>query len=140
MNESVLIDTGPLVSYLVRAAQYHEWAVEQWKRLTPPLYTCEAVLAEAAHLLRRENQSAEAVLELLELGVLKLAFSIEDEVASLKYLIHKYRDVPMSMADACLVRMSEKRDRCFIMTTDGDFRTYRRNSRQAIPLLMPPGD
>ncbi len=107
MTESVLIDTGPLVSYLIGTAQHHQWAVEQ--------------------------------LELVELGVLKIEFAVQQEVLALKQLARRYRDVPMSIADACLVRMSEIRQSCVLMTTDSDFHIYRRNGRQIIPVLMPGG-
>jgi predicted nucleic acid-binding protein len=140
MSETVLIDTGPLVSYLVRGSEHHEWTVEQWKRLAPPLRTCEPVLTEAEHLLRRENKSAAALLELVEAGVLAVTFAIADELPSLKQFLHRYRNVPMSLADACLVRMSEIRDRCVVMTADSRFRIYRRHGRQTIPVLMPPLD
>src|SRR5207237_1103023 len=128
------------VSYLVSAAQHHDWAVEQWKRLAPPLHTCEAVLAEAGHLLARENKNADQIIEFLELGVLKVDFAVQEEATAVKYLIRRYHEVPMSVADACLVRMTETHPRCVLVTTDSDFRIYRRNGRQVIPVLMPDAD
>ena len=133
----MLIDTGPLVAYLVSDSEHHAWAVAQWERMEPPLYTCEAVLAEADHLLRRDNRNTEALRELSELGVLEVSLRLGNEVPSLKQLIRRYRSVPMSLADACLVRLSEFRDACRVMTLDSDFKIYRRHARQIIPLLMP---
>lgn len=137
MRERVLVDTGPLVSFLVRTAEHHDWACEQWQRYAPPLLTCEPVLAEAAHLLRREQQDIEPLLELVELGILEVSFCIKQELPALKQLLRRYRNLPMSLADACLVRLSELSGQCVVMTIDSDFQIYRRFSRQQIPVLMP---
>ncbi len=77
------------------------------------------------------------MLELIELGVLEVTFSLAAEARPLNELLRRYRSVPMSLADACLVRLSEIHERCFVMTIDGDFRIYRRYGRRAIPVLMP---
>ena len=106
--------------------------------MVAPLHTCEAVLTEAEHLLRRESQPATALMELIETGALAVTFSVADGIPELKQFLRRYSDWPMSLADACLVRMSEARDRCRIMTTDSHFRIYRRHGRKVIPLLMPP--
>jgi predicted nucleic acid-binding protein len=137
VSQTILIDTGPLVSYLVRAAEHHQWAVEQWSLFAPPMITCEAVLAEAAHLLRREHQSAESLLDLLAMGVLEVDFAVQREIPSLKQLLRKYSNLPISLADACLVRMSEFSEGSAVLTIDSHFRVYRRHGRQAIPVIMP---
>ena len=136
-GDIVLVDAGPLVSWMIGDDQHHRWATEQVELLRPPLLTCEAVLSEASHILEREGEDAVAVLDVVQHGVVEIAFSLEDNLAEVKALMRRYRDVPMSLADACLVRMSELHRRCRIMTTDGDFRLYRRNARQVIPLLAP---
>jgi rRNA-processing protein FCF1 len=88
----VLVDTGPIVDYLNGRDRHHQWAVEQFRRLRPPLLTCEGVLSEA------------------------------------------------DLADACLVRMSEQHAECSVLTVDSQFRDiFRRNGRQVIPTLLPPG-
>lgn len=137
LRERVLLDTGPLVSFLVGTAEHHQWACDHWKRFKPPLYTCESVLAETAHLLRREHYEPEPLLELLELGMLEVTFFIKDDLPALKQLLRRYSNLRMSLADACLVRMSEIAGRCVIMTLDSDFQVYRRFGRQHIPVLMP---
>jgi hypothetical protein len=65
-------------------------------------------------------------------------FQASSHVRSLAALIAKYSNVPMSLADACLVRMTELHEDSVVMTLDGDFLIYRRHGRQAIPVLMPP--
>lgn len=102
MSEVVIAGTGPLVAFLVRQAQHHRWACEVMASLRPPLLTCEPVLAEAAHLLRRHGCETDPLLALLERGVLNVAFSVETELAPLRQLMRRYRDQPMSLADACL--------------------------------------
>ena len=105
----------------------------------PPIFTCEAVLSETQLLVRERGGNPLAVLEMVQRGMLNVAFELEDEVERLLELQRAYADVPMSLADACLVRMTELHDRSRLMTTDSDFRIFRRNRRQIIPLLAPPG-
>jgi uncharacterized protein len=102
-----LLDTGPLVSFLASGLEHHAWAVEQWKEMRPPLLTCEPVLTEAAFLLKREGRDTDALFALLERGVIRIAIGIEREQADLRTLMRRYRNRPMSLADACLVRLSE---------------------------------
>ena len=132
-----LLDTGPLVSFLASGLMHHAWAVEQWKRLRPPLLTCEPVLTEAAFLLKREGREADALFALLERGVIRIALAVEEEQADLRALMRRYRGRPMSLADACLVRLSELHTAGEVFTLDSDFRIYRRHGNKVIPLLMP---
>jgi uncharacterized protein len=132
-----LLDTGPLVSFLGSGLRHHAWAVEQWKRLRPPLLTCEAVLTEAAFLLKQDGGEADALFALLERGVIRIALSVQDEQADLRALMRRYRNRPMSLADACLVRLSEIHNAGEVFTLDSDFRNYRRHGNKVIPVLMP---
>lgn len=138
-NERTVVDTGPLVALFSRADQYQHWAREEFERLTPPVFTCEAVLSEVQLLVQERGGNPQAVLELVQRGILNVAFELEDEVERLLELQRAYADVPMSLADACLVRMTELHVHSRVLTTDSDFRSYRRNRRQVIPLLAPPG-
>ena len=133
----VLVDTGPLVSFLASGLRHHSWTVEQWKRLSPPLLTCEPVLTEAAFLLKREGRQADALFELMERGALRVALAVQAEQADLRALMHRYRNLPMSLADACLVRLSEMHPSAEVFTLDSDFRIYRRHGNKVIPLLTP---
>ncbi len=135
--KTVLVDTGPLVSFLAAGMEHHDWVCEQWKRLYPPLLTCEPVLTEAAFLLKREGRDADALLALLETGVLRVGLGIETEATNLRPLMRRFRDRPMSLADACLVRLAELHSDSVILTFDGDFRIYRRHGNRVIPLLRP---
>lgn len=134
---TVLVDAGPIVGFLIRDDTHHSWAKEQFAGTRPPLLTCEPVLSEACHVAGRLGGDAVKVMELVETGVLEVALTLDDHVPELLALMRRYRDVPMSLADACLVRMSELHRHCRVMTTDSDFRHYRRNARQVIPLLAP---
>jgi predicted nucleic acid-binding protein len=132
-----LLDTGPLVSFLASGLKHHAWAVEQWKRLSPPLLTCEPVLTEAAFLLKREGREADALFALLERGVIRIGLAVQEEQVDLRALMHRYRNRPMSLADACLVRLSELHTAGEVFTLDSDFRIYRRHGNKVIPVLMP---
>jgi len=137
MKRQVILDTGPLVAFLNGRDRYHTWATLQWAKIDPPLLTCEAVLSEACFLLRDIEGGQAAALELLRRGVLHLSFRIDEHVNQITWLLRKYSDVPMSLADACLVRMSELHGDSPILTLDDDFRIYRKNKREVIPILSP---
>lgn len=137
MAKSVLIDTGPLVAALRQRDEQHEWARAHFQAATEPFISCEAVISESLFLLERARDGKEALCGLLERGIIVVRYSFEDELAETLRLIRKYHDTPMSFADACLVRMVEKSDNSVVFTTDSDFRTYRRNGRQVIPLMIP---
>ena len=133
----VLVDTGPLVAYLNSNDRHHDWAVSCWSALHDPMWTCEAVLTEAIFLMQSDDGSAEPVLRLVERGIVKLEFACGAQWPDLGRLIRKYRDRPMSLAEACLVRMAELDDESQVFTTDRDFLVYRRRGRHVIPLLAP---
>jgi predicted nucleic acid-binding protein len=134
---AAIVDTGPLVAFLDRSERYHRWIVERIDELEAPLLICEPVLAETMYLLARFPKAQEAIFELLENGALKLAFRIEDHVASLRKLHRKYRDTPMSLADACIVRMAEIHPRHGVLTLDSDFSIYRKDERVPLALIHP---
>ncbi|MCL4787910.1 MAG: PIN domain-containing protein [Verrucomicrobia bacterium] len=133
----LLCDTGPLAAFFNRRDQYHAWATQQFDRLFQPLLTCEAVVSETVFLLQDDGLSTEPVFEAIERGKLVVQFSAEEHWPDLRRLVRKYADLPMSLADACLVRMSEVADKCQVFTTDRHFRVYRRHGRHLIPLLAP---
>ncbi len=137
MNGPVLLDTGPLVAALNEPDQYHAWAGETLKALRPPLLTCEPVLTEAAFLLRPVHNGTRRLHDLLKSGAVEIAFDLEDNLSAVFSLMERYGDVPMSLADACLVRMAEIHERATVFTLDADFRLYRKHGRHVIPTLMP---
>jgi predicted nucleic acid-binding protein len=137
VTPGVLLDTGPLVAYLNRRDQHHAWAVSQWESLKPPLMTCEAVLSEACFLLHAHGGSADWVMELAERGIVAIGFSLASHLTAVHLLLNKYRSVPMSLADACLVRMSELHPKHTVLTTDSHFALYRREGRHVIPTCRP---
>ena len=132
-----LLDAGPLVSFLASGLKHHDWAVAEWKRLRPPLLHYEPVLTEAAFLLKREARDPDALFALLERRVIRVAISVEEQQADLRTLMRRYRNRPMSLADACLVRLSEIQPAAEVLTLDRDFRIYRRHGNKVIPVRMP---
>jgi predicted nucleic acid-binding protein len=133
----ILLDSGPLVGFVSETDQHHRWALEVWSSLYEPLWTCEAVLSETIFLLQSDGNSIDALLELFERGLVKMNFEAAAHQPDVWQLLRKYADQPMSVADACLVRMAELNDNCQIFTTDRDFLVYRRKGRHVIPLLAP---
>ena len=137
MKTAVLLDTGPLVAFLNRRDRHHGWTVKALEDLEAPFMTCEAVLSEACFLLRKERAGAEAVMELVARELIRVPFRFENEAPAVRRLLVRYADVPMSFADACLVRMTEQFPSALLLTLDRDFKFYRRNGRQTIPLAVP---
>ena len=113
----------------------HRWAAEQARRFPPPWTTCEAVLSETTHLLG--SRGTGSLAELLRRRALVCRYGFADDMDAALKLLLKYADVPMGFAEACLVRMTETLPDPVIVTTDSDFKIYRRHSRQVVPCLMP---
>ena len=129
-----ILDTGPLVALLNRRDTFHRWTREALAHLASPLYACEPVLTEAAYLTKRPIE----ILRMVTDGALTIGLTVTDESEALQRLLQRY-DGRMDLADACVVRQSELFQDSQVFTLDRrDFSIYRRNGRQAIPLLAPP--
>jgi uncharacterized protein len=135
MAGNALVNTGFIVALLNRRDTHHRWAVAQASRFAPPWTTCEAALSEVFHLLGMRG--APSLSSLLHRKSLIIAFDLAKDLQPVLNLMQKYSDVPMSLADACLVRMTETRADSIVLTTDADFRIYRRHSRQVVPCVTP---
>ena len=120
---------------LSRRDSHHKWAVQEALENSPPWYTCEAVLSEAYHLLG--ERGGPALNAMLSRRAVVAKFNLDDNVEVVLAFLRKYASVPMSFADACLVRMSETMADPLVLTTDSDFHVYRRHSRQVVPVLCP---
>jgi len=130
-----IADAGFLVAFGNRNDRYHAWALAIAKRVTEPLLSCEAVLAETAFHLG----SSALVLAFVREGLVRSAFALDEHVSRLAELAARYADRKPDLADLCLIRMSEMHPRHAVITTDlADFRVYRRGRREAIPLIHPP--
>jgi uncharacterized protein len=131
-----IADTGLIVAFCNRNDHYHSWAADVAGRISEPLLTCEAVLAESAFHLG----SSSLVLQLVNEHMLRIAFDCSRNLERLQELARRYEDRQPDLADLCLIRMSELNPNHVVITVDkSDFRGYRRNRREAIPLLCPPG-
>ncbi|PYR16703.1 MAG: pilus assembly protein [Acidobacteria bacterium] len=130
-----IADTGFLVAFANRNDAHHDWAVGVASRVTEPLLTCEAVLAESAFHL----ESASLPLAMISDGLITIAFACNDHLPQLTALAKRYADRHPDLADLCLIRMSELYPRHAVITVDReDFRAYRRNKREMLPLICPP--
>jgi uncharacterized protein len=134
---TLLLDTGPLFAYLCETDVHHDWVTDQFGAVAGPLLSCEPVLAETAYLISQRGGELDALWAFLRRGVIRLSFQLESEFEGVAALMRRYSDVPMDLADACLVRLSEQHRDCYLLTTDSDFRFYRRFGRQVIPLIFP---
>jgi uncharacterized protein len=136
MAASTIVDTSFLVTLLNRNEVNQQWADGVARKHPPPWTTCEAVISETFHLLRSDRAAAFAAL--LRRGAIAASFRFGSSTEEILDLMQKYADVPMSFADACLVRMTEIFPDPILLTTDSDFRIYRRHSRQTVPCMLPP--
>lgn len=135
MAANILADSGFLVALLNDRDAGHAWAVAAANRFPPPWSTCEAAISEGFYLLGPSG--AEALISLLRRGAVLPDFEFRAHRDEVLHLMRKYRDVPMAFADACLVRMTEVLSSPTLLTTDSDFRIYRRHGRQVVPCVMP---
>ncbi len=132
-----LIDAGPIYAMINHREYYHRWATDQASRLERPFYTCEAVISEAHFLLKKVHNGSRQLNELVETGRLVLAFSYAEHIDRVHALMDRYANVPISFADACLVRMAEIHRDGRAFTTDGDFRIYRKHRTEPLNVIMP---
>ncbi len=132
----VLLDTGPIVALLDRSERRHREVSQMVTTLAAPMVTCEAVIAEACYLLRGLDGATAAVLGNVEAGNFLVPYRITGRAARLAKLIKKYADLPMDMADACLVDMAGELGNGQILTLDGDFRIYRWGRNRPFDLLL----
>ena len=132
-----LVDTGPIVAFLRKREAAHKWADEMFRELPTPLLTCEPVLVETFFLLASEPGGLQRFFEFLSTGLLVINFSVLPELKTVARLAAKYKELPMSLTDACLVRMAELNPGAKVLTLDKHFHIYRINDRQVIPTLMP---
>ena len=139
MKQNIIIDTGPLVALINHREQYHSWATKEVANLAYPFFTCEAVISEACFLLRDFYGGEDTVMSLLDTGLIQISFRLSDEIGTVRELLKRYQNVPMSLADACLVRMSELIRRSCVLTVDSDFRVYRKNKNEMMDLIIADG-
>jgi len=137
MNRAgALLDTGPLVALLHRSDVNHDRAKRLMAACEAPLRTCEAVLAEASHLLAKVDATAPAGL--LALGrskTFQIALHVDEHWLAIERTLAKYRNVPASLADACLIQCAEIYGEPRIVTFDSDFRVYRWGRNKAFEIL-----
>jgi len=136
IEQRVILDTSVLVSLLSKSDRNHVWAVRQWAQVHPPALTCEAVISETCFLLKRKYLT-EAVFEMIEVGAISIAFDLQEDAGNVRVLMDRYESVPMSFADACLVRMSERIANSAVMTLDSDFKIYRKHRNEEISIIQP---
>ena len=137
MAASVVVDTGPIVAWLDADEEHHDWTCAQFDSLRPPLLTCEAVLSEAAFLLSRAGVEPALIPELVSRGVIAVSPWVPEEAREVARLMRRYAGVPMSLADACIVRLVERTPNATLLTLDEYFNIYRQKGRRLIPLLAP---
>ena len=135
MAANVLVDASFLVAFLSRRDTHYEWALAQANRVSLPWKTCEAALSESFYFLG--TGGAPRLAKLLSERAIVSAFDLAAEIDQVLQLMTKYADLPMSLADACLVRMTERLPDSILLTLDHDFRIYRRHGNKPIPCAMP---
>jgi uncharacterized protein len=138
----IIADTGILVALLDKRDDHHQWANLMAKCYKAPFYTCEAVIAEAAYLLRGKAgiQGVARLLDFFEARLVKIDFYVEDHASRITTLLQRYENVPMDYADACVVVMAEQekyRDHIILTVDDKDFDIYRRNGREILAIDTP---
>jgi uncharacterized protein len=137
MSRSIILDTGILIAFLMPKDKFHTWAVSQFSQITVPVITNEAVITEACFLAQRIHHGQETILKLINQGHITIPFTLNPEIEAIENLMQRYASVPMSLADACIVRMSEIHEDSSVLTLDSDFRIYRKHRNQHISVIIP---
>lgn len=137
INKTVVADTSALTALIYEKDAQHEWAKSQTANLRIPYLTCEAVISETCFLLENVHDGQQTVLSYLSNGILKIDFDLSTEVERVAALMKKYENLPMSFADACLVRLSEQHADSVVFTLDSDFWIYRKHGKDEIELVIP---
>lgn len=135
MAGSPIADSTFLAALLNPRDRHYDWAIAQAKQQDPIVHTCESVLSEVYYIVGR--RSVQPLAAMLKDRALRISFDLSQHHEAVFGLMTKYADVPMSVADACLVRMTEILPDPVVLTADSDFRVYRRHGRQIVPCLMP---
>jgi len=137
MNNPIILDTGILIAFLMPKDKFHLWAVSQLSQITDPVITCEPVITEACFLAQRIHHGQATILKLIKQGHIQIPFILNQEIEEIDHLMSRYASVPMSLADACLVRMCEIYEDSPVLTLDSDFLIYRKHRNQNISVIMP---
>lgn len=132
----VLLDTGCIVAFLDRSEAHHASCAAAVSDANFSLVTCEPVIAEACYLVRKLRGAADAILDNVERGVFGIPFRVDQSARPLRALMKKYAQVPMDLADACLVHLATELGTGRILTLDGDFRVYRWGKNRPFELLI----
>lgn len=132
-----IVDAGPLIALIDRRDRDHAWAHEQIKHCLPPLLVCEPVLTETLHRVGKLEHAASSLFHAIDRGGLRIAFRIDEQTAALRRMMEKYADRPISLADACVVRMAELFEDHVVLTLDSDFLVYRKHGRHPLPIVRP---
>lgn len=135
VRQNVIIDSSAIVALLDPREEHHRWARKATAELPPPWVTCEAVIVEAFYLL--EELERDRLVRLLKDGRVQISYNLKEDLNKVLDLMSKYATVPISLADACLVRMTELLPDPLLVTTDADFKIYRRQGRRVVPCRMP---
>jgi predicted nucleic acid-binding protein len=133
----IIADTGPIVALINPRDQHHQWARSAIRQINEPMLTCDAVLSEALFLVFGVPNGIRRFTEMLVSGAIQSDFASAANFRELTALIRKYKSLPMSFADACLVRLAELHDGASVLTVDSHFQVYRKNGDQPLSLVMP---
>lgn len=133
----VFLDTGAIVTMLDRNEQYHNRYLTAVQKLSAPLVTCEAVIAESCYLLRNTPGASDAVLQNVERSVFLIPFILSKSAASTRRIMKKYGNLPADYKDACLVQLATELGAGEILTLDRGFEIYRWGRGKPFRLLIP---
>ncbi len=139
MTQAVLLDTGVIVALLDRSEQAHEHCIRTLSEVTATLVTCEAVIAESCYPVRGMRGASDAVLENVERGIFVVPFGLDASAKPIRRLLREYADVPIGLADACLVHLATELETGRILTLDSGFLVYRWGRNRPFENLVQEG-
>ncbi len=137
MAGKLLVDTGPLVAFFNRNDRFHDWAVDALTEENYKLITCEAVISEVIFITKNDKRVARALISMVQDGFLEIHTALGEATIQIMEMVEKYSDLPSSLADLCLVWLSDEFEHVPIMTLDSDFNIYRSPYGDTLPVIMP---
>lgn len=122
----ILVDAGPLVALIHADDQEHQRCKGAFESLNEPMGTVWPALTEAMYLLGFSWKAQDALWELVETEVVRILSLDHRDLPRMRQLMRQYRDLPMDLADAALVRVAEREKLRRVFTVDRrDFEVYR---------------
>ena len=130
--QNTLIDAGPIIALFNKNDKYHKKIKNFLKKYDGKLTSTWPVVTEVSHMLDFNVQTQIDFLTWIQLGGVNIEAIENEDIGRIIELTMKYSDLPMDLADASLVVLSERLSIKEIITIDSDYYVYRTIKKEMI--------